>query len=66
MKNDLFLEDSILNLTKVILEAIFLDVFKDQNNEKVCTFNEAYIPTCVVSCRFCRKIQIATADFTLG
>lgn len=34
MKNDLFLEDSILNLTKVILEAIFLDVFKDQNNEK--------------------------------
>lgn len=66
MKGDLSLEDSVLNLTKVVLEGIFLDIFKDQTNEKFCTFSEAYIATCVVVCRFCRKIQIATADFTLG
>lgn len=66
IKGDLFLDDSVLNLTKVILEGIFLDIFKDQINEKFCTFWEAYIPTCVVVCRFRRKIQIETADFTLG
>lgn len=66
MKGDLFLEDSVLNLTKVTLEGIVIDIFKDQTNEKFCTFSEAYISTCVVICRFCRKIQIATADFTLG
>lgn len=66
MKSDLFLDDSVLNLTKVILEGIFLDTFKDQINEKFCTFWEAYIPTCGVVCRFRRKIQIETADFTLG
>lgn len=62
----LFLEDSVLNLTKVILEGIFLDISKDQINEKFCTFSKAYIPTCVGVRRLCRKIQIATADFTLG
>lgn len=66
MKGDLFLDYFVLNLTKLILEGIFLGVFKDQINEKFCTFSEAYIPTCVVVCRFCRKIQIETADFTLG
>lgn len=66
MKGDPFLEDSVLNLIKVILEDIFLDICKDQINEKFCTFSEAYIPNCAVVCRFCRKIQIATADFTLG
>lgn len=66
MKGDLFLDDSVLNLTKVILEGIFLDIFKDQINEKFCTVSEAYIPTCVVVCRFHRKIQKETADFTLG
>lgn len=66
MKGDLFLDDSVLNLTKVILEGIFLDIFKDQINEKFCTVSEAYTPTCVVVCRFCRKIQIETADFTSG
>lgn len=66
MKGDLFLEDAVLNLIKIILERIFLDIFKDQTNEKICTFSEACIPNCVVVCKFCRKIQIATADFTLG
>lgn len=66
MKGDHLLDDSSLNLTKLILEGIFLGIFKDQINEKFCTFSEAYIPTCVVVCRFHRKIQIETADFTLG
>jgi len=66
MKGNLFLEDSVLNLTKVLSEGIFFNIFKDQTKEKSCRFSEANIPTCVVVCRFCRKIQIATADFTLG